>query len=235
MAISALQPTSDTRVLTCQAPSQLMLRPPPEPRCCMLLEGRPLPPPPKRPVPLPLVRHLPVVLHAGRVGAEDEPVEPVVVGVEDDLEAVGLGEVGVPPAVGGDDRRRVRRVADDAEVRACRRCGRCAPRFARTPAALRTAGSARIRSPGRRRRRWGRRARRRRSRGLRRRAPAAPAVRRRPSSRGRRVRRSWAAAPRTARRAPPRPDRAGTGPAGTGPAGTEPGRGAMVVRACVGI
>ena len=64
---------------------------------------------------LPLVGQLPVVLDPGRVGPEDETVQAVVVGVEDDPEAVGLGQIGVAPAVGRDDRRRVVRVADDAE------------------------------------------------------------------------------------------------------------------------
>ena len=65
---------------------------------------------------LPLVGELPVVLDAGRVGAEDEPVLPVQVGVENDLEAVGLVQRRVAPAVRHDDRAGVRGVADNPEV-----------------------------------------------------------------------------------------------------------------------
>ena len=53
IAISAVQPMSVTLVATCHAPSQFTFRPPPDPRCCRLLLGRPLPPPPKRPLPCP--------------------------------------------------------------------------------------------------------------------------------------------------------------------------------------
>ena len=65
---------------------------------------------------LPLVRHLAVVFDAGRIGSENEPIQSVVVRIQDDLEAVGFGEVGVASAVGDDDRRRIFREADDAEV-----------------------------------------------------------------------------------------------------------------------
>src|SRR5688572_18762607 len=50
-----------------------------------------------------LVADLGIVLHAGRVGAEDESVLAVAVGVEDHSERIHLVQAGVTARVGGDD------------------------------------------------------------------------------------------------------------------------------------
>ena len=65
---------------------------------------------------LPLIRHLAVVLDAGWVGPEDEAVLPVEVGVEENLETVGLRHVGITTAVGNDDRGRVLGIAHHPEI-----------------------------------------------------------------------------------------------------------------------
>ena len=64
----------------------------------------------------PFIGDLPVVFHTGRVGAEDEPVLLVQVGVDDDLEAVGVRQGRVAAAVGHDDRLRILNVADHPEI-----------------------------------------------------------------------------------------------------------------------
>ena len=64
----------------------------------------------------PLVDELPVVLLAGRAGAEDKAVLPVEKGIQNELEAVAVGERRVAAAVGDDDRCRIAVVADDTEV-----------------------------------------------------------------------------------------------------------------------
>ena len=66
--------------------------------------------------PLPLVGQLSVVLEPGRVRAEHEPVLLVLVGVEDEPEAVGLDQRRVAPRVRDDDRRGVPDEADHPEV-----------------------------------------------------------------------------------------------------------------------
>src|SRR5262249_31316929 len=65
---------------------------------------------------LTLVCDLPVVLEPGRVGAEHEAVLPVLVRVDDDLEAVDVGEGRITPRIAEHDPARLRVVADDAEV-----------------------------------------------------------------------------------------------------------------------
>ena len=89
------------RVRTVQAPSQLRLKPPTRTRRTAAA------PPPRPAAALPFVGHLAVVLDAGRVGAEDEAVLAVAVGVEDHPEAVGVVERRVAARVGHDDARRV--------------------------------------------------------------------------------------------------------------------------------
>ena len=65
---------------------------------------------------LALVGELPVVLEPGRVRPEHEPVLLVAVGVEDDLEAVGLDQRRVAPRVRDDDRGGIADEADHPEV-----------------------------------------------------------------------------------------------------------------------
>ena len=65
---------------------------------------------------LPFVGHLTVVLDAGRVGAEHEPVLAIAVGVEDHLEAVGVVHRRVPSRIRHDDAARVRVVEHHADV-----------------------------------------------------------------------------------------------------------------------
>ena len=74
-------------------------------------------PAPHTAAPLAFVGHLPVVLHASRVGAEDEAVLVVDEGIENDLDAVGIVQRRVAAAVGHDDGLRVADVADDAEIK----------------------------------------------------------------------------------------------------------------------
>ena len=65
---------------------------------------------------LPFVGELSVVFAPRRVGPEHESVLQVPVGIEHDLEAVGLDQRRVAPRVRDDDRRRVGDEADHAEV-----------------------------------------------------------------------------------------------------------------------
>ena len=65
---------------------------------------------------LALVGELPVVLEPGRVRPEHEPVLLVAVGVEDDLEAVGLDQRRVAAGVGDDDGGGIANEADHPEV-----------------------------------------------------------------------------------------------------------------------
>ena len=65
---------------------------------------------------LALIRDLTVVLDAGRVRAEDEPVEAVAVRVEDHPEAVGVVERRVAPRVRHDDRVGLAVVAHHPDV-----------------------------------------------------------------------------------------------------------------------
>ena len=64
----------------------------------------------------PLVGDLRVVFHAGRVGAEDEPILLIQIGVQDDLEAVGVPQGRIAAAVCHDDGLRIPDVADHPEV-----------------------------------------------------------------------------------------------------------------------
>ena len=65
---------------------------------------------------LPLVGHLAVVLDARRVGAEHEAAQPVAIGIEDDLKAVGVVERGVAPCIRDDDPVGRFVVADHADI-----------------------------------------------------------------------------------------------------------------------
>ena len=89
----------------------------PAPRAALLLAARPLhEAAAEAAAALPLVGQLPVVLEPGRVRPEHEPVLLIPVGVEDDLEAVGLDQRRVAPRVRDDDRRGVADEADHPEV-----------------------------------------------------------------------------------------------------------------------
>ena len=65
---------------------------------------------------LALSHHLAVVLDPERVGPEDERVLPVVERIEEDLERIGFGEVGIPAALADDNRVGRRVVADNPNV-----------------------------------------------------------------------------------------------------------------------
>ena len=97
MRNSAYQPWSSVVVATVQLPSQFLLKPPPDPdwKRCRVLK----PPPWKRPAAPALVGDLPVVLDAGRGGAEDEAVLVVVVGVQHEHDVVALAHLVVPDAL----------------------------------------------------------------------------------------------------------------------------------------
>ena len=70
---------------------------------------------------LPFVGDLAVVLDAGRVGAEHEPVLPIAIRVEDHLEAVGVVQRRVAARIGDDDARRIGVVEHRADVERVRR------------------------------------------------------------------------------------------------------------------
>ena len=65
---------------------------------------------------LPLVGELPVVLDPSGIGTEHETVQTVMVGVENDPKAIGLGQVRVPATIGDNNRRWIVCVADYPEV-----------------------------------------------------------------------------------------------------------------------
>ena len=112
MASSASQPRSVTCACTVQSASQLALKAPRAPRV------DPRPPTPgsaEEPV-APSPATWPSVLHAEGIGAEDEPVLMVVEGVENELDRVRLGEVGVALALRVGDAIGLAVEGDDADV-----------------------------------------------------------------------------------------------------------------------
>ena len=66
---------------------------------------------------LPFAGHLTVVLDSERIGAEDERVLSVVERIEEDLNRVGLGELGVAAALADDNPVRLGVEIDDADVK----------------------------------------------------------------------------------------------------------------------
>ena len=109
IANSADQPCSPIFARTVHAASQLMLKPDAGAAGLPLADAQPA-------AALPFVGDLAVVLDAGRVGAEHEPVLAIAIGVDDHLEAVGVVHRRVAARVGDDDARRIAVVHHRADV-----------------------------------------------------------------------------------------------------------------------